>query len=448
MPDELLLEALPPDDEARARADARPGAVCRLHARARAARAQLLRRRRGHRARASPRRPAPRLPGAALGAEWEEREEELFGPAEALHSTYRLLRDELLEGTTRAAGRLAELRLDTGLDVTHAVVRYLELLKVAALIARPEGQAVADALRDVNARILQAATAEQREVLTSSTLDDYLLDAERDARRRAQALAARDEPSLAPFLPRRGEGVMLSASDIDTYRTCPLKYKFARVFRIPQEPTIHQRFGILVHQVLERYHGGDGPGARPGDCRSCSGLLDAGWRRGGFGDSEEERQLRGKAASALTRYHERFAIRGRRADVVRAPVHVQARAAPAARPGRPGRPAAERRVRADRLQDRPPEARRAAGRGRPALAVRGRRAGVLAARRLPPGVPLPARRPEGQPAAGRRRARGVDHRGRAWRSPRASSPRGSSRRRRCAACSFCDYRLVCPAAER
>jgi DNA helicase-2/ATP-dependent DNA helicase PcrA len=36
------------------------------------------------------------------------------------------------------------------------------------------------------------------------------------------------------------------------------------------------------------------------------GLLEVGWRRGGFGDSEEERQLRGKAASALTRYHARF----------------------------------------------------------------------------------------------------------------------------------------------
>ena len=47
---------------------------------------------------------------------------------------------------------------------------------------------------------------------------------------------------------------MLSASDIETYRICPLKYKFARVFRIPQEPTINQRFGIVVHQVLERFH--------------------------------------------------------------------------------------------------------------------------------------------------------------------------------------------------
>ena len=249
-----------------------------------------------------PARPLERA-RTGLQAEWEDKQEELFGPAETLHSTYRLLRDELLEGTMRTGGRLGELRFDTDLDISHAVVRYLELLKLAALIARPEGQGLAEALRDVNARILQAVTAEQREILTSSALDDYLLDAERDARRRSQAIAARDEPSLEPFLPKRGEGVVLSASDIDTYRTCPLKYKFARVFRIPQEPSIHQRFGILVHQVLERFHGGEGNG---GTLAELLGLLDARWRRAGFGDSEEERQLRGKAAAALQRYHQRF----------------------------------------------------------------------------------------------------------------------------------------------
>ena len=26
------------------------------------------------------------------------------------------------------------------------------------------------------------------------------------------------------------------------------------MLRVPQEPTLNQRFGILVHQVLERYH--------------------------------------------------------------------------------------------------------------------------------------------------------------------------------------------------
>src|SRR5207302_309128 len=204
--------------------------------------------------------PAPDLEETrlVLGGAWEEKQEELFGPAETLHSTYRLLRDELLEGTMRAGGRLGELRFDTDLDVSHAVVRYLELLKVAALIARPEGQPVGEALRDVNARILQAVTAEQREIFTSSVLDEYLLDAERDARRRAAAVAARDEPSLEAFLPRRGEGVVLSAGDVETDRVCPLRYKCARVFRIPTEPTIQQRFGVLVHQVLERFHAAGG----------------------------------------------------------------------------------------------------------------------------------------------------------------------------------------------
>ncbi len=254
-------------------------------------------------------RPLPAIESARelLGMEWEDKPEELFGPAEMLHSTYRLLRDEVLESTMRVGGRLGELRLDTDLDVSHAIVRYLELLKLAALIERPDGQSLAEAIRDVNARILQAVTAEQREILTSSALDDFLLDAERDVRLRAQAIASRDEPSLEPFLPKRGEGVLLSASDIDTYRTCPLKYKFARVFRIPQEPTIHQRFGILVHQVLERFHAREGAsGTRVGGLPILLGLLDAGWRRAGFADTEEERQLRGKAAAALERYWDRF----------------------------------------------------------------------------------------------------------------------------------------------
>ncbi len=301
VPDALLCEPLPADDEHTRQAMLRQALYSGLaRARTRVVLSYPCANDRGTRLVPSPL--AEEVRASVIGS-WEDREEELFGPAETLHSTYRLLRDELLESTMRAGSRLGELRFDTDLDVSHAVVRYLELLKLAALIARPEGQSVAEGLRDVNSRILQAVTSEQREIFSSSVLDDYLLDAERDARRRVQAVAARDEPSLEPFLPKRGDGVMLSASDIDTYRTCPLKYKFARVFRIPQEPTVHQRFGILLHQVLERFHARDGAS---GSLAELLGLLETGWRRGGFGDSEEERQLRGKAATALTRYHERF----------------------------------------------------------------------------------------------------------------------------------------------
>jgi DNA helicase-2/ATP-dependent DNA helicase PcrA len=104
---------------------------------------------------------------------------------------------------------------------------------------------------------------------------------------------------------------VLSASDVDTYRACPLRYKFARVLRIPREPTLNQRFGIVVHQVLERFHAhsGGATGAT-GGADLILALLEVAWRRGGFGDSGEELQLREKARSSLLRYEQRLADAG------------------------------------------------------------------------------------------------------------------------------------------
>ena len=76
-----------------------------------------------------------------------------------------------------------------------------------------------------------------------------------------------------------------------------MKYKFARVFRIPQEPTIHQRFGIALHQVLERFHSDGG-----GDLQTLMELFEASWWRSGFGDSDDEQQFRERAVAALERY--------------------------------------------------------------------------------------------------------------------------------------------------
>jgi DNA helicase-2/ATP-dependent DNA helicase PcrA len=265
------------------------------------------------------------LARAALGAEREPRgggsssasSTSQDGCEGALRDMQRIVREEVLADVARIGARLSELRLDTELDVAHGVARYLELLKLSALTQRPAEQSVSDALADVNARLLAAATAIEREILQSSPLDGTLLSAglalapgeeggagaggydEQAAR--VQALSPRGEPSLAPFLRRRGAGLALSASDIETYRGCPLRYKFARVLRIPSEPTLHQRFGIVVHQVLERYHADGGE-----SLAQLLGLLDAVWRRSGLGDGEHERELREKARSALTRYHARL----------------------------------------------------------------------------------------------------------------------------------------------
>jgi DNA helicase-2/ATP-dependent DNA helicase PcrA len=241
---------------------------------------------------------------AAAEGEEEQLAEELFGPAEGLHATYRTLREQVLEASWRAGRELSEPRLDTAIDVNRAIARYLELLKLAALAQRPGEERTAEAIEAVNGLLRQVATPEQQAELDASSLDSYLLDAEDEQGRRRKLIAAREEPSLAAFLPRRGDGMLsLSASDLSLYLTCPLKYKFARVFGIPQEPTINQRFGILIHNVLERFHKeppDDGDGLR-----ELIHLFETGWRRTGFGASDDELQFRDRAREALRLYWER-----------------------------------------------------------------------------------------------------------------------------------------------
>jgi DNA helicase II / ATP-dependent DNA helicase PcrA len=262
---------------------------------------------------------------------------------EALQKTLRMMREEVLASVARIGGRLGELRLDTDLDISHGMVRYLELLKLSALTQRPDGQSLEEALADINARLLAATTPLQREIFQTSALDELLTEGtpyvgdgrtegdrnegdrsdddckdtdertrahdeedrartEAIARARAQAIAPREASSLGPFLPRKGIGLALSASDVETYRGCPLRYKYARVLRIPTEQTQNQRFGIVVHQVLERFHSSPGQ-----TLAQLLELLEQSWRRSGFGtDDEHERELYGKARAALTRYHERL----------------------------------------------------------------------------------------------------------------------------------------------
>jgi DNA helicase-2/ATP-dependent DNA helicase PcrA len=233
-----------------------------------------------------------------------------------LHAALRVQRERVLADVRLIGGRLGELRLDTDRDIATGVVRYLELVKLAALAERPREQTLSEALGEVNARLLGAVTPLERELFAASDLDESLTTVQ-PGRDISPAGSDGEDPRLAALLPRRGEGILLSASDIETYRACPLRYKYARVLRIPSDPTPQQRFGIMVHKVLERYHAGldsgtaktsDEPtaaGARP--LSVLMGLLDSGWRRAGFGATDGEVALLAKAREALTTYHQQLA---------------------------------------------------------------------------------------------------------------------------------------------
>ena len=424
IPDALLHEELAGRHPRRARRRHAPAAARRDDPRARGARPRL-RRALGRAARCSTPRRSWRRRAPRCGAEWEERAEELFGPDETLHATFTTLRDELLRSIPRTGGRLGELRLDTDLDVAHGAVRYLELVKLAALMDRPDGpvggrRAAGDQRRAAAARPPPSSARSCRPARSTTCCS-----APSTTRAPAPPRIAARDGALAGALPAHAAatGLLLSASDIETYRTCPLKYKFARVFRIPSEPTLNQRFGILVHQVLERYHQS---GGRTID--ELLGLLEAGWRRGGFGASDQERQLHAKADGALRRYYERFRDEDARAAVVREGLQLPHGRAHPARARGPRRPPARRRLRAHRLQDRAPAQRRPAARGRPALALRGRRARGVGPRLLAPVLPLRARRREG-PAAGRGGRPRLDRRDRLRGRRRHPRRRASSRRR-------------------
>ncbi|MGN6274611.1 MAG: UvrD-helicase domain-containing protein, partial [Solirubrobacterales bacterium] len=102
-------------------------------------------------------------PDGEVGSALEEaHEEELFGPAEGLHATYRALREQVLEDSWQAGRELSEPRLDTALDVNRAIARYLELLKLAALAQRPGDEPTAEAIAAVNGLLRQVATPEQQ----------------------------------------------------------------------------------------------------------------------------------------------------------------------------------------------------------------------------------------------------------------------------------------------
>jgi DNA helicase-2/ATP-dependent DNA helicase PcrA len=252
---------------------------------------------------------------AALDSDEERQAEELLGLEEDLLSAFRGLRDEVLGDLPKVAYRMGEMRLDAHLDAARAVARYLELLKLAALTERPSGQELPAAIADLNRVLAEGASPEQREIFLSSELDERLLSAEGEKRRTSELLATRAEESLEAFLPIRGDGVLLSATDIEIYKVCPLRYKYARVYSVPRDQTLQQRFGILVHQVLERFHshlanedprnGGTGNGGRQ-SADALLTLFETGWRRSGFGDSNDERQLHEKAVDALTRYLDGF----------------------------------------------------------------------------------------------------------------------------------------------
>jgi len=90
-----------------------------------------------------------------------------------------------------------------------------------------------------------------REVLVSREARAYRLTLAAGASEAATSAAA-----SWMTLPPRPELLQeaLSASAIETYNTCPLRFKIQRDWRLPEEPVAAMQFGSVMHSVLRNYY--------------------------------------------------------------------------------------------------------------------------------------------------------------------------------------------------
>ncbi|MBI2238153.1 MAG: PD-(D/E)XK nuclease family protein [Actinobacteria bacterium] len=93
----------------------------------------------------------------------------------------------------------------------------------------------------------------------------------------------------------------LSYSAINTYETCPAKYRFQYEDRLPSAPSPALSFGDSLHQALHLFHSRPVPVAP--SLAELHDILEAVWVRDGFSDEPEERMYLDHGRQVLAQYH-------------------------------------------------------------------------------------------------------------------------------------------------
>jgi RecB family exonuclease len=95
--------------------------------------------------------------------------------------------------------------------------------------------------------------------------------------------------------------VRLSYSSINTYETCPAKFKYQYEDRLPTAPSPALSFGDSLHRALHLFHNRPVPVAPSAE--ELEEMLEAVWVREGFRDESEERTYRDHGRQVLRQYH-------------------------------------------------------------------------------------------------------------------------------------------------
>jgi ATP-dependent helicase/DNAse subunit B len=93
----------------------------------------------------------------------------------------------------------------------------------------------------------------------------------------------------------------LSYSSIDTYQSCPLKYKYRQIDRIPEPKSKEALFGTLIHGVMKFIHT---PAILSPTFEQAIDHFSRGWREDVFESPLEERAAFTQGVDMIRRYYE------------------------------------------------------------------------------------------------------------------------------------------------
>jgi len=105
------------------------------------------------------------------------------------------------------------------------------------------------------------------------------------------------------------EPLSLSFGQIDAYLTCPLKYKYAHVLRVPTAPHHALIYGAAMHKVVQLFHHRHARGHVMSEAE-LDEVLDSAWSNEGFVSREHEEARLAGARAALRRFREEQLLPG------------------------------------------------------------------------------------------------------------------------------------------
>jgi DNA helicase-2/ATP-dependent DNA helicase PcrA len=119
---------------------------------------------------------------------------------------------------------------------------------------------------------------------------------------RLARFAAVDVPAAAKVTPR-DEPLMLSYGQVDAYLSCPLRYKYGHVLRLPVPPHHALVYGSAMHKAVQVFHQRHARGHVMSEAELDEVLASA-WSNEGFVSREHEEARFEAARAALRRFRE------------------------------------------------------------------------------------------------------------------------------------------------